>query len=80
MAGTKKETDINKKLAKMELEEIFESLNELMDKMEDRDVSLEESFELYSDGMKMLKACNEKLDTVEKKMMTINENGELDEF
>lgn len=80
MAGTKKETDINKKLAKMELEEIFESLNEVMDKMEDRDVSLEESFELYSDGMKMLKACNEKLDTVEKKMMTINENGELDEF
>ena len=80
MAGTRKETDINKKLAKMELEEIFESLNEVMDKMEDRDVSLEESFELYSDGMKMLKACNEKLDTVEKKMMTINENGELDEF
>lgn len=80
MAGSRKETDLSKKLAKMELEEIFAGLNEVMDKMEDRDVSLEESFELYSDGMKMLRACNEKLDTVEKKMMTIDENGELDEF
>ena len=46
----------------------------------DRDVPLEESFTIYAEGMKLLKACGDKLDKVEKKMLVMNEEGKLDEF
>lgn len=75
-----KKEDLTQELEEMELEDIFRALNELMDKLEDRHVSLDDSFALYTQGVQMLKACNEKLDRVEKKMLTIDENGELDEF
>lgn len=76
----KKEESLEQRLENMQLEEIFIELNGVTDRLEDRDVSLDESFALYERGMKMLKACNEKLDTVEKKMLKIDGNGELDEF
>ena len=41
---------------------------------------LEESFTIYAEGMKLLKACGDKLDKVEKKMLVMNEEGKLDEF
>lgn len=75
-----KKEDLTQELEEMELEDIFRALNELMDKLEDRHISLDTSFALYTQGVQMLKACNEKLDRVEKKMLTIDENGELDEF
>ena len=42
--------------------------------------SLEDSFRLYKQGMELLKYCNDKLDTVEKKMLQMNEDGSLGEF
>lgn len=48
--------------------------------MQDTEVSLEDSFALYEQGMKMLKNCNQKIDAVEKKMLKMNEQGELEEF
>ena len=42
--------------------------------------SLEDSFRLYKQGMELLKYCNDKLDTVEKKMLLMNEDGSLGEF
>ena len=52
----------------------------LAQKLEDRETSLEESFLLYKKGMELLKYCNNKLDTVEKKMQLLNEDGSLSEF
>ena len=49
-------------------------------KLADREVSLEESFEIYAEGTKLLKYCSDKLDRVEKKMLVMNEEGGLDEF
>jgi exodeoxyribonuclease VII small subunit len=43
-------------------------------------VSLEDSFKLYKEGMKLIKFCNDKIDKVEKQVLKLNENGELDEF
>ena len=37
-------------------------------------------FSLYKQGMELLKYCNDKLDTVEKKMLQMNEDGEFSEF
>ena len=62
------------------LEAVFQELDEVVKKLEGEDVSLEESFQLYHKGMDLLKVCNEKIDTVEKKMMILDENGEAHEF
>ena len=62
------------------LEEAFAELDILAGRLEDRETSLEDSFTLYKQGMELLKYCNDKLDTVEKKMLQMNEDGTLSEF
>ena len=62
------------------LEEVFAELDLLAEKLEDRETSLEDSFLLYRQGMELLKFCSDRLDTVEKKMLQINENGAFSEF
>lgn len=62
------------------LEEAFAELDQMLEKLADRDTALEESFQVYAKGARLLKYCNEKLDKVEKKMLVLNEEGKLDEF
>ena len=62
------------------LEEVFAQLDDLAEKLEDKETSLEDSFNLYKQGMELLKFCSDKLDTVEKKMLQINEDGTFSEF
>ena len=49
-------------------------------RLEGEDITLEESFQLYQKGMNMLKQCNETIDTVEKKVQILDEDGETHEF
>lgn len=62
------------------LEEVFEQLDGIIEKLEETTVSLEDSFQLYHKGMELLKICNDKIDTVEKKMLILDENGEQHEL
>ncbi|MBO5460650.1 MAG: exodeoxyribonuclease VII small subunit [Ruminococcus sp.] len=62
------------------LEEMFESLEDILEKMEGAQVSLEESFQLYKQGMTILKKCNDKIDKVEKEVLILDESGGLYEF
>ena len=62
------------------LEELFQKLDGLIKILEDRDTTLEDSFAAYEQGIRCLKACNDKIDRVEKQMLVINESGGLDEF
>ena len=62
------------------LEDLFESIEEVIAKMEEKDVTLEESFNLYQSGIEKVKSCNEILDGVEKKMQMMNAQGELQDF
>ncbi|MDD3222132.1 MAG: exodeoxyribonuclease VII small subunit [Clostridia bacterium] len=55
------------------LETAFEELDDLIEQMEYKETSLEESFKLYTAGMKLIKYCNDSLDKVEKKLIEINE-------
>lgn len=64
----------------MTLEKAFEELEKIIEKMNDREVTLDESFALYTEGTKLLKLCSEQLDMVEKKMLVLSEEGELREF
>lgn len=75
MAGKKGQS-----LEEQSLEEIFSDLEQTIKKMEEGEISLEESFQLYYQGMDMLKACNSKIDKVEKKMLLLDEEGEEHEF
>ena len=62
------------------LEQTFERLQETIEQLEDPELSLEASFVTYEYGMNLLKACHEKIDAVEKKVLQINKAGELNEF
>ncbi|MDR7072679.1 exodeoxyribonuclease VII small subunit [Fictibacillus barbaricus] len=66
---------------KMTFEEAMEQLEEIVEKLEQGDVPLEESIDLYQQGMKLSKLCHTKLKNVEKKMDTIlHEDGEEEPF
>ncbi|XCP83916.1 exodeoxyribonuclease VII small subunit [Roseburia hominis] len=62
------------------LESLFVGLDDVVEKLEQGDTSLEESFRLYQAGMEMLKKCSEKIDAVEKQVLILEENGETHEF
>lgn len=62
------------------LEELFTILDEIADRMEGTEISLEESFQLYKQGMAILKKCNDTIDMVEKEVLILDESGDLYEF
>ena len=62
-----------------EIEEVFQELDTIAEKLESGDTSLD-SFRLYKKGMELLKYCSDRLDTVEKKMLQMDEDGTLREF
>lgn len=62
------------------LEQSFSELNTIVERLENDELSLEESFKVYQKGMDLLKECNTKIDTVEKKMLKLDANGETSEL
>lgn len=49
------------------LEQSFEKLEQIIGNLENGDVSLEDSFKLYNEGMKLIQNCNQQLDKDGKK-------------
>lgn len=74
-AVTAEETD-----KKENLEEMFQDLEKVIKDMENSDVTLEQSFDLYNRGMNILKECSRTIDEVEKKVLVLDEDGETHEF
>lgn len=62
------------------IEELFDQLEDTVHKMEEEEVSLEDSFKLYHRGMNLLKSLNDRIDAVEKQMLILDEEGETHEF
>ncbi len=62
------------------LEENFSRLEDTMERLEQEDLPLEEAFRAYSEGMAILKQCNDQIDRVEKQVLKLNEDGQLEEF
>ena len=56
------------------IEEGFAQLNELLRKMESNEVGLEASFDLYKEGVALVRTLNSKLDDVEGKLTEVEEN------
>ena len=64
---------------KKDLNEIFENLDGLLEKMEGED-SLEKSFDIYQKAVSLLKEANESIDQIEKqvKLLDSEQKGGLD--
>ncbi|MBE6015963.1 MAG: exodeoxyribonuclease VII small subunit [Lachnospiraceae bacterium] len=65
---------------KMTIEESFDKLQEIVDTMDDPDISLEDAFAKYKEGVSLVKQCNDMIDKVEKEVKMISENGDTTEF
>lgn len=63
----------------MELEEIMEKLDKTVSRMEQESLTLEQSYQAFSEGMELVKQANESIDKVEKKIQVLMEEGEEDE-
>lgn len=64
----------------MTIEETLKELEAIIEKMEDRSSSLEDTFAWYETGMKMVRECSEKIERVEKKIRILSEEGQDGEF
>ena len=62
------------------LEERFAHLEQIVARMEDVDVSLDEAFELYKTGLDEVKSANDMVQGMEKAMLVLNSDGQLEEF
>ena len=51
---------MEKEKEELTLEESFAKLDEMLERLEDRELPLEESFRLYQQGMELLKHCRRK--------------------
>lgn len=60
-------------------EEVVKDLNEITNKIESGEVSLDESLQLYEQAIKLIGICNKQLDKVEQKVKIITgeENGNI---
>ena len=61
-------------------EELIEKLEEITNKLEKEQLSLDESVKLFEKGMQISKECNSKLEDAENRItILINQNNELKE-
>ena len=77
---SKKNTTAEKAELNISLEEAFEKLDSLISELEKPENSLEASFKAFEEGMQLVKYCNDSIDKVEKKVLILGQDGELDEF
>ena len=55
------------------LEQAFEQLDAITKKMEEADLSLEETFSLYKEGLSLAQYCSKKIEKVESDIRILNE-------
>lgn len=65
-------------MAEKTIEETFAELDEIIEKLESSETSLEEAFACYEAGIKLVKACGEKIDLVEKQMIILQGEDEYE--
>lgn len=70
----KKEADNRESLS---VEEAFTKLSDIVEKMDEPEVTLEESMQLYRNGVELLNQCGDTLDRIEKELIILTEEGEI---
>ena len=59
-------------MAKAKIEDKFEQISAIIETLEQPATSLTESLKLYTQGIKILKECNDELDKVEKQLIILD--------
>ena len=68
------------KKEELNFEELIEKLENITNKLEKEQLSLDESVKLFEEGMNISKECNSKLEDAEKRItILINKNDEIKE-
>ena len=75
MAEKKNKTKENSKT----IEENMARLNEINSLMSDSSIKLEESFNLYKEGVELVEKCKKQLADVEKEIVVLEEQGSANE-
>ncbi len=57
------------------IEKNFEKIEEIISAMQSEDIALDKSFDLYNEGLKLVKDCNEKIDKIEKQIKIIEKDN-----
>ena len=55
------------------IEQSFEELDHIIDRMQSEDLSLEEAFLLYKTGIKLVEGCNKKIEKIQCDIELINQ-------
>ena len=62
------------------LEENFEKMEEIIALLGNDELPLEDAFRAYTEGLAVLKQCNDQIDKVEKQVLKLSESGLAEEF
>jgi exodeoxyribonuclease VII small subunit len=66
---------------KISFEEAMNKLEQIVERLEEGDVPLEEAIAFYKDGMELSKLCHDKLKSVEEQLtQIITEDGRTENF
>ena len=60
----------------LNFEELMQKLESITTKLEKENLNLDESVKLFEEGMKISKECNEKLESAEKRITILLNDGE----
>ena len=60
---------------KFQIEDAYKELDQLIAHLEAEDTSLSEAFDDYKKGMKLLEKCQNTLDTIEKEVILLKDEG-----
>ena len=65
----------------LSFEESLEKLEDIVNKLENGDVPLDDAIDEFNQAMQLVKICNDKLNAAEESIAKIvKENGEISEF
>lgn len=65
-------------MSKIKFEEALGRLEEIINHLENKELSLDESLKLFQEGIELYRYCNQRLDEVEHKItMIIEENNQI---
>lgn len=59
------------------LENTLSEIEKIIEQLQQKNISLEDSFLLYQKGIEKIKVCNDKIDAVEKKLLILNKEGQI---
>ncbi len=65
---------------KMTVEEAFAVIEEKIKSLEGEDITLEDSFREYREGMELIKYCHEMVSEVEQQVRKIADDGSMEDF